>query len=295
MNTTDKERYRISRERAFARSALLHYTIYLDLMEREEDPRMKRLLNEIALVSKEEFTFWGTKSAVRGDEVRGGFLVKLYHRALRKTLGVTLMTQFMINRERHKLRRFGAYCVDCLDHADQKAINVLIARSLALVPITEDPFFKFFARIVLSFNIALIGLVGVLVGLQIVLRDVHMVVAAFLVMGVMGAASVAASAYLIQTCSEDRDTHDSAFFVGMSCLLISLVLSMPFLVSGSLMVGNIAVLVIVAMLLLTNALYSAVVRGTSYCSHVGSILALACTVVFVAFCSATLIRHLLIP
>lgn len=283
MNSTDKEKYRLKNERAFALYALKHYTLYLDLMEHERDAGLKNLFRELALIAKSEFTFWGTKSAVRGDEAHSGMFAKLFHRMLRRALGVTLTTHLLINRERTKLRNFDTYCIDCLDTGERKAIEAMIGRSLALVPVSEDPHFKFFSSVVLRFNDALMELVGALIGFSFALRDPKMVIAVGLVSGITAAASIAASAYLEAEHEKNKDPHRAAFYRGMSYLATATVLVFPFLISGSLLIGNIVMLLMALTMVLILTLYSAVVVGKSYLSQLRKILALSCGVAFVAF------------
>lgn len=287
MNTTSSDvrttnPKREQSERMFARSSLKNYQIYLALKDHESDPRLATLFEELAAVAKHEFDFWGTKVPVRGDEAGRPFFVWFYI-LLRKALGVTLTTHLIINRERTKLAHFEIYCVDCLDTDERKAIDAMAERSLALVPTSEDPHYRFFSYIVLGFNDALIELTGALIGFSFALRDPKIVTIAGLVSGISAAASMAASAYLQAEHEPGKDPHRAALYTGISYLGIAMLLVLPFVATGSIVLGNIGMLVIAFVLVLILALYSSVVLGKGYLRQMRQILSLSLGVAFITF------------
>ncbi|MFM2374473.1 MAG: hypothetical protein RLZZ234_468 [Candidatus Parcubacteria bacterium] len=282
MNAIDNTGYIETQAKLFARASLRHYEIYLTLESYEKEPALKMLMSELAQVTKDEFIFWGRKGVVRGDEVKRPLLAYGYV-VLRRLLGVTLATHLIINRERARLSHFEAYCVDCLDHDERKAVEAMIARSLALVPASEDPHYRFFSYVVLGWNDALIELVGALIGFSLALRDPRIVTVAGLVSGITAAASIAASAYLQAEHETGKDPHRAAFYTGLSYFVIATLLVLPFVITGSIVWGVVIMLGIALMLVFVLALYSSVVLGKAYLHQVRQILALSLGVAFVAF------------
>ncbi len=282
MQPIDKQSYTAEQARRFARASLRHYQIYDTLRAYEKDEHLRDLLAELARITKDEFAFWGRKGMVRGDQATRPLFVHGYV-LLRRVLGVTMATHLVINRERARLAHFEAYCVDCLDLDERKAVEAMIARSMALVPASEDPRYRFFSYVVLGFNDALIELTGALVGFSFALRDPKVVTVAGLISGITAAASIAASAYLEAEHESGKDPHRAAFYTGLSYLGVASLLVTPFIVTGSVVWGTIVMLVIALMLVFVLALYSSVVLGKAYLHQVRQILILSLGVAFVAF------------
>jgi VIT1/CCC1 family predicted Fe2+/Mn2+ transporter len=282
MHAIDKESFTVEQARRFALVSLYHYQIYDTLREHERNERLRELMSELANITKDEFAFWGRKGMVRGDEVRRPFFAFSYV-LLRRVLGVTMATHLIINRERARLAHFEAYCADCLDVDERKAVEAMIARSIALVPAAEDPKYRFFSYVVLGFNDALIELTGALVGFSFALRDPKVVTIAGLISGITAAASIAASAYLEAEHESGKDPHRAAFYTGFSYLGVASLLVLPFVITGSVVWGTIIMLGIALSLVFVLALYSSVVLGKAYMHQVRQILVLSLGVAFVAF------------
>ncbi len=291
MHDTDKQAFTVEQARRFARASLMHYHIYDTLSSHEHDERLRDLMTELARITKDEFAFWGRKGMVRGDEARHSIFPFGYV-ILRRLLGVTMTTHLIINRERARLSHFEAYCADCLDLDERKAVEAMITRSLALVPADKDPQFRFFSYIVLGFNDALIELTGALVGFSLALREPKIVIVAGLVTGITAAASISASAYLEAEHESGRDPHRAAFYSGMSYLGVGALLVAPFIITGSVFWGTAIMLVTALLLVFVLALYSSVILGKSYLHQVRQILALSLGVAFISFSVGYLLNHL---
>jgi vacuolar iron transporter family protein len=277
-----KEAFTVEQAKRFARASLKHYHIYDTLRAREQDERLRDLMGELARITKDEFAFWGRKGMVRGDEAHHSKFLWGYV-LLRRMLGVTMMTHLIINRERARLSHFEAYCADCLDIDERKAVEAMITRSLSLVPTDKDPQFRFFSYIVLGFNDALIELTGALVGFSLALQEHKIVIIAGLVSGISAAASISASAYLEAEHESGKDPHRAAFYSGMSYLGVAILLVTPFILTGSLVWGIVCMLSIALILVFILALYSSVVLGKSYSHQLRQILALSLGVAFISF------------
>jgi vacuolar iron transporter family protein len=289
MNGTDRDAYITREAKRFATQSLRHYQIYLALYEHETDARLKALMADLAQVTKDEFSFWGRKGMVRGDRARSPLYAYGYV-ALRRILGVTMATHLIINRERARLAHFEAYCVNCLDLAERKTVETMLARAMALVPASEDPHYRFFSYVVLGFNDALIELVGALIGFSIAFGDATVVSVAGLVSGLTAAASIAASAYLEAEHEQGKDPHRAAFYSGMSYVGVASLLVVPFIVTGSIAAGLVLMLCTALILVFVLALYSSVVLGKSYLHQVRQILALSIGVAFFAFAAGHLLN-----
>ncbi len=127
MHATDKSAFTVEQAQRFARASLMHYHIYDTLSSHEHDEHLRDLMTELARITKDEFAFWGRKGMVRGDEARHSIFPFGYV-ILRKFLGVTMTTHLIINRERARLSNFEAYCADCLDLDERKAVEAMILR-----------------------------------------------------------------------------------------------------------------------------------------------------------------------
>jgi VIT1/CCC1 family predicted Fe2+/Mn2+ transporter len=289
----DKEVFTTEHAQRFARASLRHYQIYTTLHEYERDLRLRGLIAELARITKDEFAFWGRKGMVRGDEAKRPLFI-LGYVVLRRLLGVTMTTHLIINRERARLSHFEAYCADCLDLDERKAVVAMIARSLALVPASEDPRYRFFSYVILGFNDALIELTGALVGFSLALREPKIVIVAGLVSGITAAASISASAYLEAEHENGKDPHRAAFYSGMSYLGVAALLVLPFIVTGSILWGVTLMLIVALALVFVLALYSSVVLGKSYLHQVRQILALSLGVAFISFSVGYLLNLLVV-
>lgn len=292
MHDIDKSAFTVEQAKRFAHASLKHYHIYDTLSQYERDERLRDLMSELARITKDEFAFWGRKGMVRGDQARHA-MFPLGYVILRRLLGATMTAHLIINRERARLAHFEAYCADCLDIDERKAVEAMIARSLALVPADKDPQFRFFSYVVLGFNDALIELTGALVGFSLALREPKVVIIAGLVSGITAAASISASAYLEAEHESGRDPHKAAFYSGMSYLGVAALLVAPFILTGSLVWGITIMLMIALVLVFILALYSSVILGKSYSHQLRQILALSLGVAFVSFSVGYLLNQLI--
>lgn len=87
-------------EAAFAKRTLRAYILYTAFAKREKTEIFKEILEALAETSREQFSFWGKRFGTHGDEISVSGFTILRYRLMRKILGLTLTTKYLLGRKK---------------------------------------------------------------------------------------------------------------------------------------------------------------------------------------------------
>lgn len=273
----------MDKESLFARKSLRAYALYLALSESEKNPDFKKLLEELAITSKEQFDFWARKSGVRGDMVRVPHIEIIGLRILRFLFGLTLTTKFIIGRKEQRVISYQKYCRTSRDEENVQAIEIFIARLHAIIDRIQEKRAYFFSNVVLGVNDALIELTGALVGFTFTIVDLRLVSVVGLVTGLSASMSMAASAFLQARHQNAGKPLQAAFFTGGSYMVIVLCLIAPFLLFSTTFDALIGMGIIIFFLIALISFCSAVLLEKPYLQQFTEMVLFSLGVSVIAF------------
>lgn len=293
MSSSSSEHARHNAEREFARAALIRYEIFRDLSLHERNDTLKNTFNDLAQVAKGEFTFWGTKTGVRGDEATASSLARVGHRLLRRMLGPTLMTHFMLEREKHTIARFETHCRECVVDDSARQIEVFLERATAMLPTHKDGHLRLVSKVFFEVSGALMGLTGVLVAFSFVFEDAHTVAVAGVIAGIVGAVTMAGVPYAIAHTTK-TEAERIAWYSGSAYLIMSGLLVLPFILCTSIVSALITMSVLVTLCTMLLALYGSVMLGNTYAHQSIRMLTTLFGVVFVSVSAGYLLKMIIV-
>jgi hypothetical protein len=131
MTVTDTKEERERHARTCAMRALLSYHWYVALSRYERTEKMRTMFHDLAQVSKDEFAFWGTKGAVREDEVPPVYLFLVY--VYRTIFGPIRVARRILRFKHAYIAKLKNECPHCLTHDELHTSHILNERSLALL------------------------------------------------------------------------------------------------------------------------------------------------------------------
>lgn len=149
------------------------------------------------------------------------------------------------------------------------------------------------AGIVLGINDGLIELTGALVGLSFALRDAKIVALTGLITGVAASLSMAASAYMHARQEVGTDAAATAFYTGISYLVVVAFLVAPFFVFPNVARAVPVMLAVALLIIVAVSSYTARYHERRFTKELGLMLAFSLGVAAITFVIGQVLKRII--
>ncbi len=278
---------------AFAYDEYKDYLIYKELLERETDPELKKVLTEIVGHQFEHYGFWETLSTKKE------FVIPPYKiwffRMIRKVLGLTFTLRFLERDEREAIKRYKELLATTKEPPIKERLKKIIYHEeyheKRLIGEIKEEKVEFISSIILGLNDGLIELMGALVGFSFAFNNHTVVALTGLITGVAASLSMASSAYMQARHETGKDARKSGIYTGVSYIIVVLLLVAPFFFISSSFIAM-AVMFFIALFIISSiSYYTAIIFERNFTNQFGEMLLFSIGVTLITFLIGSFFRQ----
>jgi vacuolar iron transporter family protein len=272
----------------FQKNEISEHIIYqrLSLLEKNGGNRLT-----VKKISDDEFRHYNVYKTYTGQEVKPNRFKIWWYLLLAKIFGITFSIKLMENGEKGAQAAY-KQLIGIIPEIE-KIINDENGHENELVKLIDEEKLKYIGAVVLGMNDALVELTGTLAGLTFALQNEKLVGVAGLITGVAAALSMAASEYLSTKVEEKLSPFKSAFYTGLTYIVVVIFLVLPFLLLSNPFIAMSLTLVAAVIMIYFFNYYYAVVKDVPFRHRFAEMLVISLGVAFLSFIIGLIIRQFL--
>jgi vacuolar iron transporter family protein len=282
------DRQTIAQLLTFQKNEISEHIIYgrLSALGKTEHNR-----STISKISADELRHYDVYKSYTKRDVKPDRLKIFWYLFIARIFGVTFSVKLMENGEKGAQVVYRQLCGVLPEIAE--IIEDENGHEHKLVELINEEKLKYIGAVVLGMNDALVELTGTLAGLTFALQNEKLVGVAGLITGVAAALSMAASEYLSAQVDGTMSPVKSAFYTGLTYIIVVFFLVLPFLLLSSPFAAmSLTLLAAVIMIGLFNYYYS-VVKEVPFARRFTQMLVISLGVAFLSFVIGLIIRQFL--
>lgn len=272
----------------FQKNEISEHIIYarLSLLGKTEHNR-----STISKISADELRHYNVYKSYTKQEVKPNRVKIWWYLSLARIFGITFSVKLMENGEKGAQKVY-QQMIGIIPEIEE-IIKDENGHESKLIEMIDEEKLKYIGAVVLGMNDALVELTGTLAGLTFALQNEKLVGVAGLITGVAAALSMAASEYLATKVNGTMSPFKSAFYTGLTYIIVVFFLVLPFLLlSNPFSAMALTLLAAIIMIGLFNYYYS-VVKEVPFPRRFAEMLVISLGVAFLSFVIGLIIRQFL--
>jgi len=272
----------------FQTNEISEYIIYAHLAKLSKTENNRSIISKI---SADELRHYNIYKSYTKQELRPNKLKIWWYLLLARIFGITFSVKLMENGEKGAQAAY-LQLAGILPEIE-RIIQDESGHENELVKLIDEEKLKYMGAVVLGMNDALVELTGTLAGLTFALQNEKLVGVAGMITGVAAALSMAASEYLSTKVEGKMSPIRSAFYTGLTYIIVVFFLVLPFLLlSNPFTAMTLTLLAAIIMIGFFNYYYS-VVKEVPFPRRFAEMLTISLGVAFLSFVIGLIIRQFL--
>ncbi|MCL1074378.1 VIT1/CCC1 transporter family protein [Shewanella dokdonensis] len=266
------------------------FTIYTVLAALQQEDKNKKIFEKIAREEQQHYHFW---VGITQRELSPQHWLVMWYVLLVKLLGTSFALKSLEKKE-CGAEQFYKELFDIYPQA-KTIYHQEINHELELIDMLHDKKLLYTGAIVLGMNDALVELTGTLSGIALAFDKTLVVGATGLIMGIAASLSMAGSAYLESKENPNPDISALSYsaYTGVSYILTTAVLVLPFFVLQS-MVAALALMFVLALIaIVLYTFYISVAKDLSFKSRVLEMSSITFGVAIISFFIGYAVKYFL--
>nr|WP_122012864.1 VIT1/CCC1 transporter family protein [Maliibacterium massiliense] len=275
---------------ACQRDEITGSAIYAAIARRQKHPQNKALLARMAQEEQEHADMWRSYT---GKDVRPRRLRVWFYVALSVVMGFTFVLKRIQKDEQLTQKayaRLGEEVPEALDFMAQED-----AHEEELIGMLDEERLQYVGAMVLGLNDALVELTGTIAGMTFALLNTRLVALSGIITGISATLSMAASNYLAERASGNKNALKSSLYTGIAYLITVALLVLPYLLfPNHLYVAALAAMLgtVIVIILFFNY-YISVAKSLPFGRRFAEMAGISLTVAAISFVIGLVVKHFL--
>ncbi len=283
MPLTDQQRTLILRAQT---TEATEHEVYGTLARVTNDPKNRRVLEQIAADELDHYRFW---REISGVEVGPKRLKAAVFVLLARLAGLHFSLKLM-ERGEQKSQRFYRSLTG-LDRRIAELVQKEEEHEVRLLELLKRLGPSYASSIVLGLNDALVELTGALTGLTLALRDPHTIAAIAFITGFAASLSMAASEYLSVKEEGRARPATSSLYTGVAYVITVFLLILPYFLIDQPLISLAVAFGIALIIIFSFTFYSSIANGRSFKRKFSEMAVISLSVAAINFLVGLIIRH----
>jgi len=264
------------------------HTIYKVLATYQDDENNKKIFEKIAREEKAHYDFW---VKITNKEIKAQRFVVLWFIVLVKVFGTSFALKSLEKREAGA-EEFYKELFEIYPES-KKIYKQETEHEFELIDMLNDKKLLYAGAIVLGMNDALVELTGTLSGIALAFDKSLVVGLTGLIMGIAASLSMAGSAYLEakENPSEDINPLIYSLYTGVSYILTTAILVVPFFIFDSMIESLIMMFIGAFIAIISYNFYISVAKDLSFTKRVLQMSAITFGVAIISFMIGYLVKY----
>ncbi|PWE19846.1 rubrerythrin family protein [Aliarcobacter skirrowii] len=264
------------------------YTIYKALALFQKDENNKKIFEKIAKEEKSHYDFW---VKITKKQLHAQNLIVWWYVILVKIFGTSFTLKFLEKRE-SGAEEFYKELFEIYPES-KKIYEQETQHELELIDMLNDKKLLYAGAIVLGMNDALVELTGTLSGIAFAFDKSLVVGLTGLIMGIAASLSMAGSAYFEakENPSEEINPLVYSLYTGVSYILTTAILVVPFFIFDSIIEALILMFVCAFLAIVSYNFYISVAKDLSFTKRVLQMSAITFGVAIISFLIGYLVKY----